>query len=263
MTQAQFAARDRSAGALFGNAEPQVLHASSSEPSVVRSAGKENSFGSNRFAPNSIAANERHYKRATIRNSSRNIAVKVSGPTKVDQPKDSNEVNRQADNWRQMARYLQEHLSDPTGARQLFKKAIQHRENHGLWCTTQNAQVHVDLARSLSKADQMHDAESHLRHALRIYDQIEPGKEHVADLVLYVGVVVDRQRRRPEAEALYRKALQMYKENVLPGNNVDIAFKNLSLCLRKQNRENEISNMRSQLYDWKRKINAVAGVVVA
>lgn len=189
---------------------------------------------------------QHHQKRGTLRGSTRGAGVKVSRPMKVDEPKDVNEVNRQADNWRQMARHLQNDLYDPTGARELFNKAIEHREKHGLWFTSQNAQVHVDLARNVSKAGRMKDAEFHLRIALRIYNNIEAGKEHIADLMLYVGVVVDRQKRRGEAEDLYRKALGMYKEHGICGNNVEIALKNLSLNLRKQNREAEIERMRNE-----------------
>lgn len=162
---------------------------------------------------------------------------------KVDEPRDVDEVNRQADNWRQMARHLQDDLHDPSAARQLLEKAIQHREKHGLARTPQNAQVHADLARNLSKADRLGDAEVHLRDALAIYHQLATPAEHIADLMLYVGVVVDRQKRRAEAESLYRKALAMYRQEGLKSNNVEIALSNLALNLRKQNREKEIEDM--------------------
>lgn len=174
-----------------------------------------------------------------IRASGRATAVTVSGPTSVDEPSSAAEVNRDADVWRQMARELAENLHDPHGARELLFKAVRHREKHGLWCTVENAQTHVDLARNLSKADRLPDAEFHLRIALRIYKRIDSGPEHIGDLLHYIGVVVDRQKKRGDAEQLYRAALDTYRANRLTGNNVDIALKNLSLNLRKQGREAE------------------------
>lgn len=252
MTQTQFMSRDRSGSGLFRGSRDRVsLFPSASEPSVGRcpTDDKENSFAGNRFNGFGFSHDKTHSKRQTFRGSNRGAAVKISRPMKVNEPKDIDEVNRQADNWRQMARHLQDDLCDPTGARELFNKAIQHREKHGLWCTSQNAQVHVDLARNLSKADRMKDAELHLRLTLKIYNKIDAGKEHVADLMLYVGVVVDRQKRRAEAEELYRKALNIYKENDIRSNNVEIAVKNLSLNLRKQNREHEIEAVRMDYAD--------------
>jgi len=157
----------------------------------------------------------------------------------VDVPTNTAEVNRDADVWRQMAKELSDVLHDPVGARELLAKAIKHRESHGLWCTVENAQTHVDLARNLSKNGQLPKAEFHLRIALRIYKRIDSGAEHTGDLLHYIGVVVDRQKKRTEAEQLYRMALDTYKNNRLTGNNVDIALKNLSLNLRKQGREQE------------------------
>jgi tetratricopeptide (TPR) repeat protein len=158
----------------------------------------------------------------------------VSGPTRVDQPVDVNDVHRTAQNWRDMARHLQDDLKDPVGARQLLENAIEHREKHGLLSTLENAQAHIDLARSLGKTENFSDAESHLRTALQIYEQIEAAPDHIADLVHYIAVVTDRQRKRREAEMLYRKALDIYKVNNVSGSNVDIAVKNLDLNLRKQ-----------------------------
>ena len=103
--------------------------------------------------------------------------------------------------------------------------------------------MHADLARNLSKADRLGDAESHLRTALAIYRELHTPAEHIADLLLYVGVVVDRQKRRSEAERLYRKALGMYAEQGAATNNVDIAVSNLALNLRKQGREAEVELM--------------------
>lgn len=237
------ASADRVATAIYNGNHRSGLGLSSDDPNLVpRHDDKENAVHNWSAA----STPDRVSRRGTLRGSARNGSVTVSRPTKVDVPKDENEVNRQADNWRQMARHLQDDLCDPKGARELFSKAILHREKHGLWCSAQNAQVHVDLARNLSKADQMKDAEFHLRIALRIYGYIEAGQEHIADLLLYVGVVVDRQKRRIEAEELYRKALSMYKQHRVVGNNVDIAVKNLSLNLKKQNREAEIEGIRRE-----------------
>ena len=147
-----------------------------------------------------------------------------------------------------MARHLQEDLKDPNGARELLIRAVQHREKHGRWCTFENAQTHVDLARNLSKSSKLTDAEFHLRIALRVYNQIKTRPEHLGDLLHYIGVVVDRQKRRAEAEELYKKALEVYKEGKLSGDNVDIALKNLSLCLKKQGREAEAKKFVAEYY---------------
>lgn len=56
--------------------------------------------------------------RMPLRVSSRNTAVKVSGPTRVDEPRDVDEVNRQADTWGQMARHLQEIRHDAPAAKE-------------------------------------------------------------------------------------------------------------------------------------------------
>lgn len=242
--------QDRSTAGLFrsGKEQRMSLFPSASDPNVgafVKDGDKENSF-KNWSTP--TTPNRGGSRRGTsgLRGSARNVSATVSRPTKVDVPRDRDEVNRQADNWRQMARHLQDDLCDPKGARELFSRAILHREKHGLWCSAQNAQVHVDLARNLSKAEQMKDAEFHLRIALRSYGHIDAAHEHIADLQLYVGVVVDRQKRRIEAEELYRQALAIYKKHRVVGNNVDIAIKNLSLNLRKQNREAEIEGIRRE-----------------
>lgn len=158
----------------------------------------------------------------------------------MDEPRDEEEVNRQADNWRKMAKHLQDDLHDAVAARVLLQKAIDHREKHGLDCSAANAQVHTDLARNLSKAEKIADAEKHLRIALDIYHMLHMGSEHIADLQLYVGVMVDRQKRREEAEALYRQALEMYCLNEVKSNNMNIAIKNLVLNLKKQNRGHDI-----------------------
>lgn len=242
-----FGSADRSTSGIFRGRDRGSLFQSASEPNVgMRDVDKENSF-----RRNGITGDRGITKRGTLRGSGRAAAVKVSMPTKVDEPKDLAEVNRQSDNWRQMARHLQDDLFDPTGARKLFLKAIHHREKHGLWFSGPNAQVHVDLARNYSRSDQIQDAELHLRIALDIYENIEAGPEHVADLLLYVGVVVDRQKRRSEAERYYRNALLMYKENKVQGNNVEIAVKNLTLNLRKQDREVEVDEVRREFLGLK------------
>lgn len=184
-----------------------------------------------------------------LRSSSKKLQkVVISGPTRVDEPVDSEHVHRTAQNWRDMARHLQDDLKDPVGARQLLNNAIEHREKHGLWSTFENAQAHIDLARSLSKSSNLSDTEFHLRIALRIYDQVHAAAEHQADLIHYIAVVVDRQKRRTDAEVLYRKALCMYKSNKLTGDNVQIALKNLSLNLRKQNRSVDAENVSRDYY---------------
>ena len=255
LSQTQFMAHERSSNTIFRgrpdnrDRERVSLFPSSSEPAVGKDVGdeKENSFRGNWASQLVSKTPDRGSSRRGVNvRGSRSTTAQISRPMKVDEPKSKDEVNTQAENWRQMARHLQDTLGDPSGARELFGKAISHREKHGLWCTNQNAQAHVDLARNLSKGEMMKDAEFHLRIALRIYTQLETDKGHIADLMLYVGVVVDRQKRRKEAEELYRDALNIYKENELTGNNVEIAVKNLSLNLRKQDRESEIATIREE-----------------
>ncbi len=217
-------------------------HSNVSEVQLDYGASTEDKENGGNITGNNVrirATTPERSKLRGIRASGRATAVTVSGPTSVDEPSSAAEVNRDADVWRQMARELAENLHDPHGARELLFKAVRHREKHGLWCTVENAQTHVDLARNLSKADRLPDAEFHLRIALRIYKRIDSGPEHIGDLLHYIGVVVDRQKKRGEAEQLYRAALDTYKANRLTGNNVDIALKNLSLNLRKQGREAE------------------------
>lgn len=260
LSRSHFPSPDRSASALFRTSRDSVqsaamsrqnanpaLFPSSSEPVVARSAyggfdDKENcSFGMN-SSTRSGPATTPDRRRGPLRGSSRATAVKVSvsGPTRVDEPRDLEEVTKQADNWRKMAKHLQDNLHDAAAARVLLQKAIVHREKHGLECCAANAQLHTDLARNLSKAEKIADAEAHLRTALEIYNTLGMGSEHIADLQLYVGVMVDRQKRREEAELLYRQALEMYCKNEVKSNNMNIAIKNLVLNLKKQNRGHDI-----------------------
>lgn len=198
-----------------------------------------NGGGHGRNAP-AISSSAPQANRTGPRSSSRGLQkVVVSGPTRVDVPEDHGQVHRTAQNWRSMAQHLQEDLNDPLGARKLLHQAIEHLEKHGLWSSLENAQVHIDLARSLSKANQLSETEFHLRIALRIYEQVGAATEHKGDLVHYIAVVVDRQKKRAEAEELYREALNIYKSDNLSGDNVGIALKNLALNLKKQNRVGE------------------------
>lgn len=155
----------------------------------------------------------------------------ISGSTKVDELKSIEEVNTQVDNWRKTARHLQENLCDPGAARELLDKARKHRENNGLWCTVENADTHIDLARKISTENRRSEAEFRLRISLRINTRMEYGHEHIGDLLHYIGVLADRQKKRREAEALYRSAIDTYKFTKFNGNNVELAHKNLSFNL--------------------------------
>jgi hypothetical protein len=206
------------------------------EDSNAKAAEKSQQISASATLPQTPGKMRRTANRGPMRSSNRNMQkVVVSGPTKVDQPFDTNDVHRTAQNWQDMARHLQEDLKDPVGARQLLQNAIEHREKHGLRSSIENAQAHIDLARSLGKAENLPDAEIHLRIALQLFETVDAAPDHVADLMHYIAVVADRQKKRTEAEELYRKALEMYKINGLTGDNVDIAWKNLALNLKKQN----------------------------
>lgn len=174
--------------------------------------------------------------------------VVVSGPMRVDEPDGPQHVHQTAQNWRDMAKHLNEDLKDPAGAHQLLLKATEHREKHGLWSTFENAQTHIDIARLQSKQNEFVDAEFHLRIALRIYEQVDALPEHTADLIHYIAVVVDRQRRRVEAEKLYKQALDLYKEHALTGHNVDIAIRNLTLNMKKQSRALDADTFVREFY---------------
>lgn len=167
--------------------------------------------------------------------------VVVSAPTRIDQPIGPDDVHHKAQNWKEMARHLQDDLMDPVGAQELLRSAIEHRERHDLGWTYENAQVHVDLAKSLSKTKQLPQAEEHVRAALAIYERIGVEPRHVADLVHYTAVLVDRQRRRVDAESLYRRALAVYEQCGSECPNVAIARKNLELNLRRQRRAESTS----------------------
>lgn len=231
-----------------GIAAPLSAGAPAQSAPMFPGADKENAGVMGNSALLARGTPERKRRGGALRASGRATAVTVSGPTRVDEPKDMAEVHRDADEWRGMARELQDNLNDSAGARELLSKAIRHREKHNLWCTIENGQTHVDLARSLSKADRFADAEFHLRIALKIYRRIDAGPEHIGDLLHYIGVVVDRQKKRADAEALYRSALDTYRAHRVVGNNVEIALKNLALNLRKQGREPEAAVFVREYY---------------
>lgn len=149
-----------------------------------------------------------------------------------------------------MVKELSDIMHDPLGARELLSKEIKPGGSKGilLWCTMENAQAHVNLAQDLSKNGNLPKAEHHLRIALMIYKRIETGTEYRGHLLHYMGVVVDRQKRRAEAERFYRMALAAYKNNRLADNvekdkvtdeEIYVALSNFSLNMGKQRRESE------------------------
>ena len=65
------------------------------------------------------------------------------------------------------------------------------------------------------------------------------------NLILYISVAVDRQKKRSEAERLHCKALGMYMEqwSTTYKPNVDNSVSNLALNSRNKGRENEVEPM--------------------
>lgn len=129
---------------------------------------------------------------------------------------------------------MQNRLADPLGAQKLLEKAIHHREKHGLESTLGNADVHIDIGRSLSKSNRYYDAEFHLCSALLIYRQIDAAPEHMGNLLLYRGFVAERQGKQDKAESLYREAIDIYRTGGVVGENADTALRSLSRSLRTQ-----------------------------
>lgn len=130
---------------------------------------------------------------------------------------------------------------DYDGAGEFFEKACDARAKHGLFCTVENADAHVEYAQNLSKRGLTPEAEYHLRSAADIYRMLGARMARkYGDVLLYMAVVIDRQGRLPEAENFYRSALAVYRANKLSDDNVRVAIDSLSNNLRAQGRADEV-----------------------
>ncbi len=129
-------------------------------------------------------------------------------------------------------------------AGQLFERAVDARARHGLFCTSENADAHVEYAQNLSKRGLTPEAEYHLRTAADIFRMLDARTARkYGDVLLYTAVVVDRQGRLAEAENFYRSALAVYRANKLSDDNVRVAIDSLSNNLRAQGRGDEVDTL--------------------
>ncbi|KAI0564056.1 hypothetical protein FGB62_30g344 [Gracilaria domingensis] len=130
---------------------------------------------------------------------------------------------------------------DYDGAGEFFEKAVDARAKFGLFCTSDNADAHVEYAQNLSKRGLTPEAEYHLRSAADIYRMMDArSARKYGDVLLYMAVVIDRQGRLAEAENFYRSALAVYRKNKLSDDNVRVAIDGLSNNLRAQERPDEV-----------------------
>lgn len=131
--------------------------------------------------------------------------------------------------------------ADYDGAGEFFERACDARARHGLFCSPDNADAHVEYAQNLSKRGLTPEAEYHLRTAADIYRMLDARTARkYGDVLLYLAVVVDRQARLAEAENFYRSALAVYRANKLSDDNVRVAIDSLSNNLRAQGRAEEV-----------------------
>lgn len=155
------------------------------------------------------------------------------------------DAERYADACRRMAAQLQR-ASPPDfdAAGELFEKAVDARARFGLFCSTSNADAHVEYAQNLSKRGLTPEAEYHLRTAADIFRVLDArAARKYGDVLLYIAVVVDRQGRLAEAENFYRSALGVYRANKLSDDNVRVAIDSLSNNLRAQGRGEEVDTV--------------------
>ena len=165
-------------------------------------------------------------------------------PEKLKEPElnSPEEAVDYADMCRKHAASLQRCLpADYDGAGEFFEKAVDARAKFGLFCTSENADAHVEYAQNLSKRGLTPEAEYHLRSAADIYRMLNArSARKYGDVLLYMAVVIDRQGRLAEAENFYRSALAVYRANKLSDDNVRVAIDSLSNNLRAQGRGDEV-----------------------
>lgn len=160
-------------------------------------------------------------------------------------PLDPAEAESRADDCRRSAASLQRSIpSDYEAAGELFERAVDIRAKNGLFCTSENADAHVEYAQNLSKRGLTPEAEYHLRSAADIFRILSAtAARKYGDVLLYMAVVIDRQGRLAEAENFYRSALAVYRANKLSDDNVRVAIDSLSNNLRAQGRPEEVDGV--------------------
>jgi len=156
----------------------------------------------------------------------------VSAPLTVDTV-DASEVDTKIKQWREYARTLQK-WGDYEGAAVLYDQAVALLEESNGRNTIQYADLQVDLAHIFGSKQDFKRSEFHVKKALGVYKAIGFDRpERHGDLLSYLAVMVDRQKRKSDAETYYREALRVYKMNHVQGENVEITERNLSLNQRK------------------------------
>mmetsp|Transcript_6674 Transcript_6674/g.28465 ORF Transcript_6674/g.28465 Transcript_6674/m.28465 type:complete len:399 (-) Transcript_6674:1219-2415(-) len=167
-----------------------------------------------------------------------NRGSSVSAPLTVDTV-DASEVNTKIKQWREYARTLQK-WGDYEGAAVLYDQAVALLEENNGRNTIQYADLQVDLAHIYGSKQDFKRSEFHVKKALGVYKAIGFDRpERHGDLLSYLAVMVDRQKRRSDAETYYREALRVYKMNRVQGENVEITEKNLALNQRRDTRQEE------------------------
>mmetsp|Transcript_2573 Transcript_2573/g.7718 ORF Transcript_2573/g.7718 Transcript_2573/m.7718 type:complete len:143 (+) Transcript_2573:1198-1626(+) len=112
------------------------------------------------------------------------------------------------------------------------------------------ADIHVDLAHTLSRKEDYRGSEDNIKRAIAILNHTGfDRRERHGDLLSYLAVMIDRQRRRSDAEMYYQEALRVYRENKITGENVNITLKNLRINLRKQGKDAEEQLNRTMVPD--------------
>uniref|UniRef100_A0A7S1T700 AMP-activated protein kinase glycogen-binding domain-containing protein n=1 Tax=Compsopogon caeruleus TaxID=31354 RepID=A0A7S1T700_9RHOD len=223
-----------------GKADHQKAYPKNSA-SVNRRSEESGDRRSTRFSQMaSKIINRLSLKRNTARNSNRessvgreNISLPVAEEFGMDTMEDADHKARE---YVKAAKMLHK-WGDFAGAALCFEKAVECREKFTIH-SFEHTEVLLDYAHVLSKQSKLKEAEVQLQKALKIWEKAPfPRKERKGDILLYYGVVLDRQKDetlRSLAEEQYRAALKIYEEAGIKSDNVEIARKNLQLNLRKR-----------------------------
>uniref|UniRef100_A0A7S1XDG6 AMP-activated protein kinase glycogen-binding domain-containing protein n=1 Tax=Compsopogon caeruleus TaxID=31354 RepID=A0A7S1XDG6_9RHOD len=121
----------------------------------------------------------------------------------------------------------------------LYRIAIRLREENNLKMSPSNVFAHLEMGTTLFHLDEFSAAEQHFRIALAVWqhsDQINfvlEDKQRLGDLLQFLGVALDVQRKREESEYFYQKAIEKYEEYGVEGPNVDTCRENLELVRQK------------------------------
>ena len=206
---------------------------------------------------------ERGGKGIVLRNSDGTLVIS-SGPKKFDSysieklwkslpkvpPRNKKEGAKLADNYRVLARALQNNIGDLEKAGEFFASAVDWHARFGNSMCLSNADIHTEYAQNLCRRGLIAEAEYHLRCAADIYRQLGLRKARkYGDVLLYLAVLIDRQGRLTEAENFYKGALGVYRSAKIGDYNVRLGIDNLSHNLRAQGRANEVLAIAEAQYN--------------